>query len=55
MNSQKEFNDKLNEMRKKSIIEVSQWWGLRNAGYSGTIITNDKDVYKYQYDELLSK
>ncbi len=55
MNSQKEFNDKLDEIREKSIIEVSEWWGLRNAGYRGTIITEDKDIYIYQYYNNIPK
>ena len=55
MNSKKEFIDKLDEIREKSIIEVSEWWGLQNAGYRGIIITEDKDIYEYQYYNNIPK
>ena len=49
MNEQEQFNKKLEEIRKDLLIEVSQWWGHKYSGYKGTIITNSKEVYEYQY------
>lgn len=49
MENQKEFNEKLNEFRKNTILEVSQWWGLKNPGYTGTLITKDREIYIYQF------
>lgn len=43
-----EFNNKLKEIRENAILEEASWWGLRNAGNSGTIITKNKEVYSYQ-------
>ena len=49
------FDENLEEIRKISIIEVSHWWGLRHAGYSGTIITETKELYLYQYYHNIPK
>lgn len=49
MENQKEFNEKLNEFRKNTILEVSQQWGLKNPGYTGTLITKDREKYIYQF------
>ena len=40
---------KLEEIRKKSILECSNWWGHRSPGYRGTIITEDNEMYSYNY------
>ena len=49
MNEQELFNKELDEIRENSLIELSQWWGHMYGGYSGTIITKNREVYKYQY------
>lgn len=49
MNNQKEYNEKLNKIRDRAILEVCSWWGLGNAGYSGAFITYNKEIYTYQY------
>ena len=49
MNGQEAFNNELNEIRSNMLIEVSHWWGHTYTGYAGTIITNNKEVYIYQF------
>ncbi len=44
-----EFDNKLKEIRKNAILEVASWWGLKNSGNRGTIITKNKEVYSYQH------
>lgn len=58
MNDQTEFGNKLAEIRKNAIIEVSNWGGLgKYAGSDGIIVTNDKSIYVYQiyYNFVKSK
>ena len=58
MEDQKEFNEKLDEIRKDLFLEIRQWWGHRTPGYDGTIITNKGEVYKFRYcpeDEITSE
>lgn len=60
MNNEIEFKEELNKIRGNEIIEVNSWWGLRYPGYKGTIVTKNKEIYKYQYyhfipDELKDK
>ena len=49
MYEQKLFNEKLDEIRKNMILELQHGWGHMYAGYAGIIITNNKEVYEYQY------
>lgn len=49
MESQKEFNEKINEICKDGIMIVKKWWGHKYAGYSGKIVLNNKEIYEYQY------
>lgn len=63
MNNENEFNgfkEELNKIRENEIIEVNSWWGFKNPGYEGTIVTQNREIYKYQYyhivpDELKDK
>lgn len=55
MEDQKEFNEKLDKIRNITIIEVNRWWGGKNSGYSGTIITENKEIYSYQYYSIIPK
>ena len=32
-----------------SIIATKTWWGHEYPGYSGIIVTNNKEIYIYQY------
>ncbi len=41
------MKEKLKKLQENSLLEVSNWWGLRNPGTSGTIITQDKMLYHY--------
>ena len=49
MQEQEKFNEELNEIRKDMMIELKEWWGSRFGGYGGTIVTQSKEVYIYQY------
>lgn len=43
------MQEKLKELQENSLIELSNWWGLRNAGKKGIIITQDKMMYEYTF------
>ena len=43
------MQEKLNNLKNNSLLEVSQWWGLREAGKGGIIITQDKYLYSYTF------
>ncbi len=49
MNNEKEFKEKLDKIMEKSIITTKTWWGHEYPGYSGIIVTNNKEIYIYQY------
>ena len=51
-NEQKEFNKKLDELRKNMIFELSNWWGHQFAGYGGRIVTSNKELYYYEFYHL---
>ena len=55
MENQKEFNEKLDKIRNTAIIEVNHCWGLKSAGYSGVIITENREMYSYQYYHSIPK
>lgn len=39
------------EVKGKKILAIETWWGLRNPGCNGYILTDDKKLYSYQeYD-----
>ena len=44
----------LNNLKNNSLLQISNWWGLRDAGKSGAIITKDKMLYKYTFYHRLS-
>lgn len=45
-----EFSEeRLEEIRKKSILECYDWWGLKYPGFGGMIITKDNEMYSYNY------
>lgn len=41
------MQEKLNQLKNNSLLEISNWWGLHESGKSGTIITQDKMIYHY--------
>lgn len=43
------MEEKIKELEKNAILKISHWWGLKNSGYAGTLITSDKKLYVYQY------
>lgn len=43
--------EQLEEIRKKTILECYNWWGLKNPGFSGTIITENNEMYSYSFYE----
>ena len=43
------MEEKIKELEKNAILKISHWWGLKNSGYTGTLITSDKKLYVYQY------
>ena len=43
--------EQLEEIRKKSILECYNWWGLKYPGFSGTIITENNEMYSYSFYE----
>lgn len=45
--------EQLEEIRKKSILECYNWWGLKYPGFSGTIITENSEMYSYSYYERI--
>ena len=49
MNNEKEFKEKLDKIMENSIIATKTWWGHEYPGYSGIIVTNNKEIYIYQY------
>lgn len=50
MNSEIDFKEQLNKLRESEIIEIKDWGGIGpTPGYGGTIVTNNKEIYKYQY------
>ena len=55
MDEHEEFKNQLNEIRENTLLEVSRWWGLFDAGYAGTIVKNNKEVYVYQYYHHMPK
>lgn len=55
MNNEVEFKEKLNKISENTIIAIDTWWGHKYAGYSGIIVTNNKEIYKYQYYHVVPK
>ena len=49
------MKEKLEELEKRAILKVSNWWGHTYAGYSGTVIRSDKELYTYQYYHRIPK
>ena len=49
METQREFNEKLSKIEENAIFIVSKWWGVHDPGYAGTIITQNKELYSYQF------
>ena len=49
MNNEIEFKENLNKIKENTILATHKWWGLRYAGYSGIIVTNNQEIYRYQY------
>lgn len=37
----------INELKKDCLFTISNWWGLRDAGTSGIIVTKDNTLYSY--------
>ena len=37
------MEEKIKELEKNAILKISHWWGLKNSGYAGTLITSDKN------------
>lgn len=48
------MQEKLNNLKNNSLLEVSHWWGLRDAGKGGAIITQDKKIYYYTFYHRLT-
>ncbi len=46
------MKEELKKLNKKAVLKVSSWGTL---GFSGTIITNDKGLYVYQYYNHIPK
>ena len=49
MEEREEFNSRLDEIRENLLLEIKNWWGHRFPGSMGTIITTNKEVYRYQF------
>lgn len=43
------YKNELATIIENLLIEKEHWWGHDYAGYSGTIVTKNKEVYVYQY------
>ncbi len=41
------FKEKVEKLQENSILSISNWWGLKNPGNAGIIITKDKRIYFY--------
>ena len=48
------MQEKLNNLKNNSLLEVSHWWGLRDAGKGGAIITQDKKICYYTFYHRLT-
>ena len=53
MNNEVEFKERLGKIRENTIIAIDEWWGHKYPGYKGIIVTNNKEVYKYQYYHII--
>ena len=49
MNNEIEVQARLNSIRENAVIAINTWWGHEYPGYSGIIVTNNKEIYTYQY------
>lgn len=45
--------EQLEEIRKNSILECYNWWGLKYPGFIGTIITENREMYSYSHYECI--
>ena len=41
------FKEKVEKLQGNSVLSISNWWGLKNPGNAGIIITKDKRIYFY--------
>lgn len=41
------MKERINELKKDCLFRISNWWGLRDAGTSGIIVTKDNTLYSY--------
>lgn len=55
MQEQKEFGQKLATIRNRTAIEIKRWWGLGSIGYNGKIVTQNREIYSYQYYYTMPK
>ena len=49
MNNEIEFKEQLNKIKANMVMGISHWWGLKNPGYSGILVNDNKELYEYQY------
>ena len=48
------MNGEVEKLKENALLHISTWWGLKYPGYSGTIITTDKELYEYFfYNDLV--
>ena len=48
------MNEEVEKLKENALLHISTWWGLKYPGYSGTIITADKELYEYFfYNDLV--
>lgn len=52
-NEYKEIITKIEEIRKKSILECYNWWKLKYSGFSVKIITENNEMYSYNFYECI--
>ncbi len=43
------------ELRKHACLELKRWWGNFNYGFEGTIVTEEKEIYQYEYNQPSSR
>ena len=48
------MQEKIKELRNNCLLELANWWGLRESGNGGTIITKDKKLYTYTFYHRLT-
>lgn len=43
------MQEKLDNLKSRSLLEIANWWGLHEPGKRGIIITQDKKLYQYHW------